>query len=147
MPRAHTDPTIPSDQEALKAREISRTLEAQRADEKPMRIQVAETGREVITLDLPPTAARLRMDMLKEMGAGNAVTLVPIEAEITTQQAADLLNVSRPYVISLIEKGVLPARLVGNQRRLSLKDVLTTGRKAKRRPTRHLKKSPPSIRS
>jgi len=124
MPRAHTDPTIPTDQEALKAREISRTLEAQRADEKPMRIQVAEAGREVITLDLPPTAARLLMDMLKEMGAGNAVTLVPIEAEITTQQAADLLNVSRPYVISLIEKGVLPARLVGNQRRLSLKDVL-----------------------
>ena len=87
-------------------------------------MQVAKAGREVTTLDLPPAAARLLLQMLKEMGAGHAVTLVPIEAEVTTQQAADLLNVSRPYVVGLVEKGVLPARMVGNQRRLPLKKVL-----------------------
>jgi excisionase family DNA binding protein len=62
--------------------------------------------------------------MLKEMGSGKALTLVADEAEITTKQAADLLHVSRPYLVGMIEKGELPARMVGKQRRLPLKDVL-----------------------
>jgi excisionase family DNA binding protein len=124
MTRTRSEPTIPTDQEALLAREVSKVLEAHDADDKAVRVQVAEAGQEVTTLDLPPAAARLLLEMLKEMGAGNAVTLVPIEAEITTQQAANLLNVSRPYVVGLIDKGVLPVRMVGNQRRLPLKDVL-----------------------
>jgi len=134
MPRIRTEPTIPSDQEALLAREVSRALEAHHAEDKTLRVQVCEAGREVTTLDLPPAVARLLIDVLEEMGAGNAVTLVPIEAEITTQQAADLLNVSRPYLVGMIEKGILPARMVGNQRRLPLKDVLAykTENRAKR---------------
>jgi excisionase family DNA binding protein len=77
-----------------------------------------------MTLELPPAAAKLLMQMLEEMRKGHAVTLVTTETEITTQQAAYLLNVSRPYVVSMIDKGELPARMVGNQRRLPLKDVL-----------------------
>jgi excisionase family DNA binding protein len=124
MSRTRTEPTVPTDQDALLAREASRALEAHDTAAKGVRLQVAEAGREITTLDLPPAAARLLVQMLKEMGAGNAVTLVPIEAEITTQQAADLLNVSRPYVVGLIDKGVLPTRMVGNQRRVPLRDVL-----------------------
>ena len=117
------EPTFPSDQDAVLAREVSRALEV--AGDTALRLQVADAGREVTTFDLPPSVARLLMDILKETAAGHAVSLVPLEAEITTQQAADLLNVSRPYVVGMIEKGTLPARLVGNQRRLPLKDVLT----------------------
>lgn len=124
MSRTRTEPTVPTDQEALLAREASKALEAHDAAAKGVRLQVAEAGREITTLDLPPAAARLLLQMLKEMGAGNAVTLVPIEAEISTQQAADLLNVSRPHVVTLIDKGLLPTRMVGNQRRLPLKHVL-----------------------
>ena len=62
--------------------------------------------------------------LLEELGKGHAVSLVPTESEITTQQAADLLNVSRPFLIGMIDKGELPARMVGNQRRLPLTDVL-----------------------
>ncbi|HVC59793.1 MAG TPA: excisionase family DNA-binding protein [Acetobacteraceae bacterium] len=100
-----------------------------------MRVQVAEAGHEVATLDLPQTAAHLLTEMLKEMAAGNAVTLIPVEIELTTQQAADILNVSRPYLVSLVENGTLPVRMVGNQRRLPLKDVLAhkAATRAKRR--------------
>jgi excisionase family DNA binding protein len=100
-----------------------------------MRVQVAEAGREVAILDLPPAAARLLTEGLKELAAGNAVTLVPVEAELTTQQAAELLNVSRPYLVGLVEGGTLPARMVGKQRRLPMKDVLAykADTRAKRR--------------
>ncbi len=124
MARLRTEPAIPSAQEALLAREVSRELETRQADGQPLRLQVAGAGHEATVLDLPPVAARLLIDMLSEMGAGRAVTLVPAEAEVTTQQAADLLNVSRPYVVSLIGKGVLPVRMVGNQRRIPLKELL-----------------------
>ena len=123
MPRTRTEPTIPSDHEALAAREAIRILDAQ-ADGDALRVQMLAAGREVATLDLPPAAARLLKEMLQEMAAGRAVTVVPTETEITTQQAADLLNVSRPYVVGLVEKGMLAAAMVGNQRRLLLRDVL-----------------------
>ena len=83
-------------------------------------------------LELPPVAAELLIEILKQTD-GNAVTLTPVKPEITTQEAADLLNVSRPFVIGLIEKGRLPVRMVGNHRRLPLSDVLAykAGTKAK----------------
>jgi len=124
MARMRSELAIPSENEARLAREVSEALTAHDAARKGLRVQVPGAGGKAKTLDLPPAAVRLVIEMLKEMGSGNAVTLVPVEAEITTQQAADFLNVSRPYVVGLIDKGVLPARMVGNQRRLPLKDVV-----------------------
>jgi excisionase family DNA binding protein len=137
MPYIPVEPTVPSDQDAVRARELSRALEQHDTDHKVLRVQIAAAGHEVTTLDLPPVVARLLMNILKETAAGHAVTLVPFEAEITTQQAAELLNVSRPYVVAMIDKGTLPARMVGNQRRLPLKDVLAykADNRAKRRQT------------
>ena len=125
MARLHTDPTIPSEQDALLAREASRALEQHRAADESLHLHVNKAGHEIAMLKLPAAAAKLLSQMLVEMGKGRALTLVPTDTEITTQQAADLLNVSRPYVIGLIDKGVLPSRMVGNQRRLPLADVLT----------------------
>ncbi len=124
MPRARAEPIVPTDQEIVLAAAATRTLQQHRAGVLAMRVQVAEAGHEVATLELPPAAARLLTDVLKELAAGNAVTLIPVEADLTTQQAADLLNVSRPYLVGLVKSGTLPARMVGNQRRLPLKDVL-----------------------
>jgi excisionase family DNA binding protein len=136
MPRTRTEPTIPSDQDAARAQEVRRALEKYSADRKALRIQIA-ADRRAETLDLPPVVTRLLMSILKETAAGRAVTLVPLEPEITTQQAAELLNVSRPYVVRLIDKGTLPARMVGNHRRLPLQDVLAykADSRAKRRQT------------
>ena len=136
MPRTQTDPTIPTDQDARLAREASRVLDASAAAEGALRMRLVETGdAPSATLELPAAAARLLKELLREMAAGHAVTLVPIEAEITTQQAADLLNVSRPYVVGLVEQSKLPARMVGPQRRVRLVDVLAykTESKAKAR--------------
>jgi excisionase family DNA binding protein len=125
MPRTQTDPTIPTDQDARLAREASRVLDTSSAAEGALRVWLLETGgAPPATLELPAAAARLLKELLREMGAGHAVTLVPIDSEITTQQAADLLNVSRPYVVGLIDQGKLPARMVGPQRRIRLADVL-----------------------
>jgi excisionase family DNA binding protein len=137
MPYTPIEPTVPSDQDAVRAGEVSRAIEKHGDVHEALRVQFATADREVTTLDLPPVVARLLMNILKETAAGHAVTLVPLEAEITTQQAAELLNVSRPYVVAMIDKGTLSARMVGNQRRLLLKDVLAykANNRAKRRQT------------
>jgi excisionase family DNA binding protein len=135
--QTHIDPILPSDQDAMLARAAQLALERSETLDKAMHVQINAAGRQLTTLDLPPVVTRLLMDILKETAAGNAVALVTVEAEITTHQAATILNVSRPYVIGMIDKGLLPARMVGNQRRLPLRDVLAykAENRAKRRET------------
>jgi excisionase family DNA binding protein len=77
------------------------------------------------TIDIPASAAELLMRALSEMAEGNAVTLIPIRSELTTQQAADILGVSRPFVVKEIEERRLPARRVGTRRRVMLTDLMT----------------------
>lgn len=82
------------------------------------------------TLELPAAAVRLLLDILAEMGKGNAVTIVPIHAELSTQQAADILNVSRPYIVKLVAQNKLPARKVGTRRRILAHDLMLFQRAA-----------------
>lgn len=82
----------------------------------------AGTGRESIRL--PMTVFRALLHMVAETGKGNAVAVVPLEAELTTQQAADLLNMSRPQLVKLLKQGELTYRMVGTHRKLPVRDVL-----------------------
>jgi hypothetical protein len=61
------------------------------------------------TVRIPTSALRLLVEVLTEIGQGNAVSIIPIHAELTTQEAADLLNVSRPFLVQLLEKENCPS--------------------------------------
>ena len=74
-------------------------------------------------IELPENAVRLLVDILSNMAEGNAVTLIPVHAELTTKQAADVIGVSRPFLIRLLEEGVIPHRKVGTHRRILFEDV------------------------
>jgi excisionase family DNA binding protein len=78
---------------------------------------------------LPASVLQLLKGILAEMAQGHGVALLPIRAELTTQQAADLLNVSRPYLIRLLEHRKIPFRLVGQHRRVRFEDLLAFQRK------------------
>jgi excisionase family DNA binding protein len=76
-------------------------------------------------LELPPGAVAMLMDILNAMAAGRGVTVIPENAELTTVQAAEVLNVSRPFLIKLLDEGAIPHRKVGRHRRLRFEDVMS----------------------
>jgi excisionase family DNA binding protein len=115
----------PTEADTQLARESSRRLAARRLGRRAsVRIQVLDDGEQAETVAVPASALHLLMHVLTEMAQGNAVTLIPVHAELTTQQAADLLNVSRPFLVSLLESGQLPFRKVGTHRRVLFRDVM-----------------------
>jgi excisionase family DNA binding protein len=111
------------------SRRLAKILGARKKNFR-FRIQPDESE-EAITI--PRSAFRLLADILTEMAQGNAVTLIPVHAELTTQQAADLLNVSRPYLVELLEKGAIPFRKVGTHRRVLFRDLMAYKEKTDRK--------------
>ena len=75
-------------------------------------------------LDLPDAVFRLLKDIVRNMQLGRAIVLIPENQQLTSQRAADLLGVSRPHLIKLLEAGELPYHKVGSHRRIYLKDLL-----------------------
>ena len=75
-------------------------------------------------LVLPPSALRALQQTVHLLAQGKSVTVVPVERELTTQEAADFLNVSRPYLVKLLKSGEIPFRLVGAHRRIHYKDMV-----------------------
>jgi excisionase family DNA binding protein len=116
---------LPTARASAEAHEALRALSglAGRKATRGLKVRPEGDGPEV-AITVPREAFELFLEILGQMANGNAVTIVPVHAELTTQQAAELLNVSRPYVVGLLDEGKIPFRLVGTHRRVRAADLM-----------------------
>jgi excisionase family DNA binding protein len=117
--------TLPAEREIQAAIQGRRTLAAcLTTGLKTQHIQIFDDRNQVHQIELPTSALRLLVDILGKLADGNAIEVVPIHAELTTQEAADLLNVSRPHLVKLLEDGELAFHRTGKHRRVRLADLM-----------------------
>jgi len=114
---------LPTPQEAEEAKITSRALSKYATNER-LHIKIAGNNNDSDDLILPGYAINLLLDILTEMSKGNAITVMPIHAELSTQETAEFLNVSRPHLVDMLEQGKIPFRKVGAHRRVMAKDVI-----------------------
>ncbi len=114
---------LPSKEDVKLARASGQRLARLARLGRPLTLRVRSTGQEA-RIELPASAVKLLVAILEDMASGRAVTIVPQDAELTTQQAADFLNVSRPFLVQLLERKKLPFRLVGTHRRIRFEDAV-----------------------
>ncbi len=124
LKKIDSEPIIPTEKDIRLATESSRTLASMTmSKEHTFDIQVDGTKNRK-TIRVPASVFKMLFSILTQMAAGNAVTIIPIHMELTTQEAANLLNVSRPYLINLLEAKKIPYRKVGTRRKILFQDIM-----------------------
>ena len=117
--------TLPSAEEIalaqLGSQELSAVLEA---NGEVQNFNVVGKDGENHQVKLPTSAVKLMIEVLTQLGQGNSVNITPIHAELTTQEAADMLNMSRPSLIKLLDTGDIPHTRTGNRRKVAFMDVV-----------------------
>jgi excisionase family DNA binding protein len=126
---AQTTSTLPSEAESTLAKESSRILARRVPTAGPLQIRLPGSSGEE-TVGVPASAVRMLVRILEEMAKGNALTLIPVHAELTTQEAADMLNISRPSLIQLLDEGKIDFRKVGTHRRVRFDALIAWKRHA-----------------
>lgn len=119
---------LDSEEDVELAKAAQRCIVAALDDSRAISIAIVEDGVERLNesplLRLPPKVLRLFADMLGSLSQGKAVAIMPKEITVTTQEAAMFLNVSRPYLVRLLEEGKIAFHKVGTHRRIRFADVL-----------------------
>jgi excisionase family DNA binding protein len=117
--------SLPTAEEVALARESGRALSAYlQTGAETQQIEILDDKGAVHPVRVPVSALRLLVDVLTRIGEGSAVSITPIHAELTTQDAADVLNVSRPFLVQLLECGEIPFHKIGTHRRVRYQDVI-----------------------
>jgi len=114
---------LPSANERAAANQLRQILAAQATGDADQTLRVVDDSGHQSEIILAPALSRLLLELLRHVGRGDAVTLVPVSQMLTTQQAADILNVSRPFFVSLLEKGDIPFETVGRHRRVKAENL------------------------
>lgn len=117
-------PVLPKKHDIALASKSSKELAALFPKKEKDFHMVVKSDQNETQITFPFSAIKLLLDILTQMAEGNAITLIPIHAELTTQEAANLLNISRPYLIKLLEKGEIPFHKVGTHRRILFANIL-----------------------
>ena len=116
----NTRPVVPTPEDIKLAKESIATLKHDKVDAH----YVLTNKKGKTELRLSQSMFEALMKVIQEMANGKAIMLLPIDAELTTQEAADMLNVSRPYFVKLLDEKQIPSRLVGRYRRVRFEDLL-----------------------
>lgn len=117
---------LPTAEEVAIARESGRALSAYlQTHAETQQIEICDDQGASHPVRIPVSVLRLLVNVLTEIGEGNAVNIIPIHATLTTQEAADVLNVSRPFLVQLLERGDIPFHKIGTHRRVRYQDVVT----------------------
>ncbi len=121
-----TEVLVPTEREVQIALASSRALAPllDHMEAPETHFTLSADGADAAEFDLPRPVVRLLAAALTELAAGNAVAVLPVPAELTTQQAADFLRMSRPSLIKMLDEGRLPYRKVGAHRRVRSEDAL-----------------------
>jgi excisionase family DNA binding protein len=117
--------SLPTAEEVAIARESGRVLSAYlQTRAETQQLEIFDDQGAAHAVRVPVSALRLLVGVLTEIGQGNAVSIIPVHAELTTQEAADVLNVSRPFLVQLLERGEIPFHRIGTHRRVRYQDVV-----------------------
>jgi excisionase family DNA binding protein len=115
---------VPNSKDIALAKESSQILAAFLKDKsKSFDLQLNDPN-STKKITIPASASIMLLDILTQMSKGNAVAITPVHAELTTQEAADLLVVSRPFMIKQLEEGKIPFKMVGTRRKILFEDLM-----------------------
>ena len=128
---------IPEPKDADLARVSAQAL-ASRLAGNPKRVAIRFVDASPDVIELPLPAVRLLIELLNEMAQGNSVSLISTHAELATQYAADLINVSRGFLVKLLERQEIPHRKVGTHRRVMFSDLKAYDTRSRRERSKAL---------
>lgn len=116
---------MPNEIDSRAANQLRSIIAGLTRDNEPTKLSLALEQGGSADVILTPALAHTLLDVLRLVGSGQGFQMIPVEAELTTQQAADLLNVSRPYLIGLLNENKIPFHKVGRHRRIKAEDIFT----------------------
>ena len=114
---------LPTKIEIDNANQLRKVMTSLVSEDKPTKVKLASTNAEIVDVTLMPAIAFTFLQVLRLISRGKGFRVIPFGAALTTQQAADLLNVSRPFLIKLLEAGEIPFTKTGRHRRIRAEDL------------------------